>query len=281
MLKCVEQISKDKICEIADLYFKNKLSINQIMGLEGMSKNEVLCILNLYKPYYKFAKKELSSFTFSSPSFLVISDTHIGNEDMKMNYLQEVYRLAKAKEISHVFHTGDLIQGTVTGVSKKLKNEEKQISYLIDNYPKKRGIQTHILLGNHDFKTLSKQEYYMSMLKSRSDFDILGFKRCYLNWCKKLLSLNHDITNYRLNLPYVSDTLINFYGHRHDLLIKNNCIYLPTLSNDLKHYGKKEVVPGFILVSKEGNMAMAEHFIVFEKGTTISVNKGIVLKRKI
>ena len=112
-------------------------------------------------------------------------------------------------------------------------------------------------------------------------FDILGFKRCYINWYKNLLSLNHDINSYRLKLPYVSDTLMNFYGHRHDLLVKNNCIYLPTLSNDLKYYGKKDVSPGFIEVSTEDKKVSVNHYRVFEVNGVVSVSQGLILKRKL
>lgn len=281
MIKCIEQLSKERINDISLLYFKHKLSVNQIMSIEAMSKNEVLAILNITRPYYKFSKKELASFSFSSPSFLVISDTHIGNENMKTEYIDEVYRFAKENSICHVFHAGDIIQSTVTGVAREWKSEEKQIKYVLDKYPKEKGVQTHFLLGNHDFKTIYKHEYYLDMLKSREDFNILGYKRCYLNWCKNLLSLNHDITNYRLKLPYISNTLLNFYGHRHDLLVKNNCIYLPTLSNDLKHYSKKEVTPGYIKVTLTNRDVIINHYEVFEKEKVICVNNGQILKRRI
>ena len=281
MIKCIEELTKEKITEVTELYFKHKLSINQIMSIENMSKNEVLSILNITHPYYKFSKSELSSFSFSAPKFIVISDTHIGNQNMKIDYIEEVYRLAKEKNIAHIFHTGDIIQSTVLGVSKEWKNQEKQIRFLVENYPCVKKIQTHILLGNHDFKTLFKNKYFMSILQSRRDFDILGFKRCYINWYKNLLSLNHDINSYRLKLPYVSDTLMNFYGHRHDLLVKNNCIYLPTLSNDLKYYGKKDVSPGFIEVSTEDKKVSVNHYRVFDLNGVVSVSQGLILKRKL
>ena len=281
MIRCIEQLSKDIIFEVSELYFKNKLSVNKIMQIENMSKNEVLSILNSTHPYFKFSRSDLSCFSFSHPSFLVISDTHIGNENMNEQYIEEVYRLAKEKKISHIFHTGDVIQSTMSGVSKKMQKEEKQLELLVQEYPRVKGIQTHFLLGNHDFKTLSKNSYFMSILQSRKDFDILGFKRCYISWYKNLLSLNHEIANYHFHLPYVSDTLMNFYGHRHDLLIKNNCIYLPTLSNDLKHYGKKEVSPGFIEVNEEDGKGCVQHYRVFDHKGIHSVNQGTILKRKL
>ena len=283
MICRIEELSKSRMEDITEMYFKHKISINNIMSLEGLSKNEVLAILSQARPSFRFTKEELSSFSFQEDGFMMIADTHIGHELMNMDYLLVAYEVAKEQNIHQVFHMGDLIQSTVRGVSKSLQNEEKQIEYVVDHYPKYKDIQTHILLGNHDFKTLSKQDYYMTMLKSRSDFDILGYKRCYLSWYKKLLSLNHEINSYHLILPNNQDTYYNFYGHRHDLQVKRNCVWIPTLSDDLKHYERKAPAPGLIIVSKNEQDSFIEHYVVFpdQNEQVIAVRQGIVLKKKL
>lgn len=271
----LQQLSKEDSMRISDLYYNYHISIEQLAKMEEKFQNELLGVLWSKNPQHFFKTKELSSISLPGDSLLVLSDTHIGSNKMNMDYIIEAYKYARVNKINHILHLGDLMQSTMCGVQNSLRNEERQINFILNHYPYYKKIKTHILLGNHDYKTLMKNKVYLEMLKSRRDFNLLGFKRCYITWQGKLLSLNHPIEHYHLNLPYKNDTTLNLYGHRHGLLVKNNCIYLPTLSDDLKHYGKEKIEPGWIVLQKENATLRIENYRIQEK------NPELLLVRKL
>lgn len=91
-------------------------------------------------------------------SFGIASDTHLCSKYADENALAEFYDILYSRGVKQVFHPGDVLDGTnvYKGQFNSLKvwGEDKQINYVIKNYPKKKNITTYFILGNHDARYL-------------------------------------------------------------------------------------------------------------------------------
>lgn len=231
--------------------FYNGDHVKYIARAHDLSINEVLAILGDRSVDAKRLRRELSTCDINDDRFIVIADTHIGSTRMDMSMLDYVYDYAKRAGINHIFHAGDLLQSTMRPTNPRLRDEYKQITYTVDHYPHVDGIKTYILFGNHDFHTLIKDDHYLKVLKSRKDFDILGFKRAYFTWNKYLLNIRHEIDKYKIEIPNV-DTEAMLCGHRHEFYVHgHDKIMLPCLCGDVKNYHTSLSLPGFIEVYRD------------------------------
>lgn len=88
--------------------------------------------------------------------FGLISDTHLSSKKQRLDALQDMYDLFVKEGITHVFHCGDLSEGQNIFRGQELEvlhfGQEEQIEYAIKAYPKRKGIKTHWIGGNHDLK---------------------------------------------------------------------------------------------------------------------------------
>lgn len=181
----------------------------------------------------------------NSNKIIIISDTHFGSTYDNYSYLDTVYNYAINNNITDILHGGDLTQGTPKPVNKNCIDLCKQVKNVIDFYPYDKNIKNYILLGNHDNNIYNNKNNILTMFDERKDLELLGIVKIYLNWYNYLISISHYIKNHNLDILRI-EPLINFAGHRHDLKIKDNTLFLPTLSDDLKYYGNNENYPAFL-----------------------------------
>lgn len=90
-----------------------------------------------------------------SKKFMVISDSHIGGIYEQISFLNYLYDLAVAKGIDTVYHIGDISDGYYRNRPEHIfslhkHGADEQAEYIIRNYPKREGVTTYFILGNHD-----------------------------------------------------------------------------------------------------------------------------------
>ena len=128
-------------------------------------------------------------------------------------------------------------------------------------------------------------------MNSRDDINILGFKKAYFKWCGNIISLQHDIKNFKLNLPIGAEYL-SFKGHSHFYHIvekkngKNEKIYISPMCNvpdyylSNPHLQDKMGKPGFLTAEFDDNNIVVTNYL-FSCGKIIKENEfKKVLKRK-
>jgi predicted phosphodiesterase len=259
MYKNIDDFSLGMRKKIAGEFFGGS-SVQKIMIKHGLTRNEVLAILNDRKVDAKRLRYELSTFDMKGDKFIAIADTHIGSIYEDMDLLNYIYDYACSINVTDIVHGGDVIQSTMRPTNPKLRNEYQQLVYTVDHYPERKGIRTHICLGNHDFHTLAKDDEYIKVLESRKDFDIIGFKRAYFTWNKYLLNVKHEINKYGLDIPNY-DTQAMICGHRHEPYVHgHDKIMLPCACRDVKNYHEKLSLPGFFEIQKvKDNMVIISH----------------------
>ena len=129
--------------------------------------------------------------------FGVISCTQIGSKFQQMTHLHGFYKLCKKKGIELVLHCGDLVDGSKVYRGHEyelfLHGADAQRDYVIDNYPRIAGIQTKVILGNHDESFWKTDGYNIvrAICEQRDDMDYLGDYLAFINIDKIKIALMH------------------------------------------------------------------------------------------
>lgn len=175
---------------------------------------------------------------------LFISDTHIGSEYESHYFMFNAYNFAINNNIRTVIHLGDLIEGTVRENRRTLsyENAKAELERAI-NYVCYYGIETKLLLGNHDFSIVNKFSYPSfpklvdNYFTTNKLFSVLGLGRVVLNWNGVKIILSHKISEKLLNYEkgeIVSDFELLGHAHWYYMSENKNAISVPSLSNELK-----------------------------------------------
>lgn len=169
--------------------------------------------------------------------FIVISDLHLGNNKERLDLVYKAYEYALDKEIYTIINLGDLIDSVMPHNQKdiRLTTIDKQIRYVIENYPFHHNITTYALYGNHDYYSLLKYGVDIAQIISeeRSDLINLGYGENYLCLEENYIKLSHPIrylSHYKRNI----ETPINLLGHYHSYKVNlkdSLYVYAPSLSN--------------------------------------------------
>lgn len=140
--------------------------------------------------------------------FALIGDTQFGSKYAQLTYLHNFYDLCEREEIENVYHTGDLTDGLKmrTGHEYELYtvSADDMRDDVIKNYPKRTGITTHFISGNHDASIYKHVGYDIcaAIASKRPDMEYLGRDCAVVNLTPNCtLELRHpwDGTAYALS----------------------------------------------------------------------------------
>lgn len=139
--------------------------------------------------HYNF-QTDLSRHMPLEGAFGAVSDTHLCSNAERLDIVNLAYDTFEARGVKHVFHSGDWLDGcdVYRGHNNNVKvyGDMNQAKYLIQKYPKKHGITTYGISGNHDLSTYLKTGNDMMSLvvngfrhegrdvKGREDIKYLG-----------------------------------------------------------------------------------------------------------
>ena len=86
--------------------------------------------------------------------FAIIGDTQLGSKYTQLSHLHNFYDLLVQEGIDTVYHTGDMVDGLKMRVGHEYELYEVSADEMRDdvvkNYPKREGITTYFITGNHD-----------------------------------------------------------------------------------------------------------------------------------
>lgn len=88
-------------------------------------------------------------------TFMVVSDTHMGSVYEQPSFINFCYDLAKERGIETVYHVGDISDGYYTNRPEQtyalhVLGFDQQAEYIERVYPRREGITTYFITGNHD-----------------------------------------------------------------------------------------------------------------------------------
>ena len=285
MIKSFGEIDDNLIIEVCNCFEEN-YNFNSLRdNYPLLDYNVLYSILYSTGKYNKEIYNYLCQLNIDDSKILFLSDTHYGSIYENMNYTYDVFNFAAANGIHIILHGGDIIEANIN--QRKRYNIMRQANYFINRYPFDNSINTYALLGNHDYLAISRNEKIRDIMCSRNDINILGFKKAYLKWCGNVISLQHEIEKFKLNLP-INAEYISFKGHSHFYHIsekknmKNERIYIPAMCNDPVCYTTNKVLvkPGFLTAEIDGGNIVIINYS-FTSGGIVKENEyKKILKRK-
>lgn len=110
--------------------------------------------------------------------FALIGDTHLGSSACQLDALHDFYDRLADRDISVVFHAGDITDGydIHKGHINHLEGDAigwgRLKEYTIENYPRRDGIDTYFIEGNHDHKYYKKNSIRYGELIARERDDL-------------------------------------------------------------------------------------------------------------
>lgn len=112
--------------------------------------------------------------------FGLMGDTQFGSKYAQITHLHRFYDICANLGITDVYHTGDITDGLKMRPGHEYElyaiSADEQREDVIKNYPKRDGITTHFITGNHDASLYKHVGYDIgaAIAKDRPDMDYLG-----------------------------------------------------------------------------------------------------------
>lgn len=119
----------------------------------------------------------------------IVSDTHLCSKEEAADELQLAYDAFAAEGITEVLHAGDLVAGR--GIYRtqdqdlRVHTAEGQVDYAVEHYPRREGITTRMIAGNHDIEGAFGQigfDPVAAVAARREDIDYLGPWEAWLDY---------------------------------------------------------------------------------------------------
>lgn len=185
---------------VLSLLMKKPMSITEISNELDRAESTVRKIVNkLKKAHYQIEvtdsdrallsnerKPEISEikvnkfYSKKRVKFGSLACTHIGSRYQQTSMMNAAYDIFEKEKVDFVCHSGDFVDGI--DVYRGQEHEtwstsaDDQVGYAIDHYPKKKGIKTYAVMGNHDESYIRKAGFdpVSSIAAERSDIEYLG-----------------------------------------------------------------------------------------------------------
>lgn len=113
--------------------------------------------------------------------FGVVSDTHLGSQKQQLTFLHNFYDRAAERGIATILHVGDLVDGDGRVYPGQeydlfLHGYDRQLSYAAEHYPRREGIETYLIAGNHDWSFHQRKgaDILAALAERRKDIKYLG-----------------------------------------------------------------------------------------------------------
>lgn len=112
--------------------------------------------------------------------FALMGDTQINSKYTQLTHLHDFYDMCAAEGIKHVYHTGDIDEGEQMRKGHQYEcytqGADDHVAETVKNYPRRTGITTHFITGNHDASMMKScgHNIGIAIAKERDDMDYLG-----------------------------------------------------------------------------------------------------------
>jgi len=109
--------------------------------------------------------------------FGVISDTHLCSKDQQLTHLNTFYDMLIDDGITECYHAGDLSEGVNMRTGHEYEvfrhGVDSQAEYIIDKYPRREGLKTYYITGNHDHSGIKSAGVDIGKIISNSRDDLI------------------------------------------------------------------------------------------------------------
>ena len=148
--------------------------------------------------------------------FGLISDTHINSKYTQLTYLHKFYDICKAEGITEIYHAGDIDEGEQMRVGHQYEcykqGADDHVHEIVRVYPKREGIKTYFITGNHDASIIKRCGYDIgyAIAAKRSDMIYLGSNEADVNLTPNcVLQLRHPWDGTAYSISYKVQKMID------------------------------------------------------------------------
>ena len=141
--------------------------------------------------------------------FGLMGDTQINSKYTQLTHLHKFYDICKAEGIDTVYHTGDIDEGEQMRPGHQYECYEQgaddHVKEIVRVYPKREGITTHFITGNHDASIIRRCGYDIGypIAAQRNDMKYLGQLSAVIDLTPNCtLELRHPIDGTAYALSY-------------------------------------------------------------------------------
>jgi hypothetical protein len=167
--------------------------------------------------------------------FGVVSDCHLTSKYQQLTYLNQIYDIFWHEGLTKVYNAGDLTEGFKMRPGHEHEifkhGADEQVDYVCENYPKRDGMDTEFILGNHDLSHMKNGgiDIGRQIAKRRPDMRYQGALNARVNLTPKCtMELNHPLDGSAYAISYSIQKMIDSYsgaakpnillnGHHHKL----------------------------------------------------------------
>lgn len=125
--------------------------------------------------------------TITTTKVAVISDTHLGSKEQQLTHLHSFYDHCEKRGVDTVFHIGDMFAGNGKVYRGQMydifiNGIDDVVEYAANNYPRKEGITTKFITGNHDLSWYKSSgiDIGVQLDQARPDMEYLGQLGVYI-----------------------------------------------------------------------------------------------------
>lgn len=110
----------------------------------------------------------------------IMGDTQFGSKYAQITHLHNFYDICEKEGITDVYHTGDITDGLKMRPGHEYElhdcSADGQLEFVYKHYPRRKGITTHFITGNHDASLYKHVGYDIgkAISRIRPDMDYLG-----------------------------------------------------------------------------------------------------------
>lgn len=204
-LKCKEITEKiESELGLSSMYHKVKHFYYKNRKKEPAKVEEKRIIIQNQEPEYHNAKWDGTEII----RFGLMGDTQFGSKYAQITHLHNFYDLCEKEGIKNVYHTGDLTDGLKMRPGHEYElyeiSADGQCDDVIKNYPRRKGVTTHFITGNHDASLYKHVGFDIgrAIAKDREDMHYLGRDYAVVNLTPECtLELRHpwDGTAYAIS----------------------------------------------------------------------------------
>lgn len=178
----VERMAEEYGFDISQEYWKGiTVDVDDEQAVKHL-QSKGYTVIRERAPEYGFRRATTSTFEGHSFRLGVVSDTHLCSCQQQLSHLHTAYDVFEREGIDTVLHAGDV----TTGNGKVYKGQlhdvfllgaDAQKRYAVDNFPRREGIVTHTIGGNHDESWFKDSGYDIvnGIAEQRSDIIYHGY----------------------------------------------------------------------------------------------------------
>jgi len=148
--------------------------------------------------------------------FGLMGDPQFNSKYCQITHLHDYYDICEKEGIKTVYNTGDIDEGEEMRVGHKYEcynqGADDHIEEIVKNYPKREGIVTEFITGNHDHSLIKRAglDIGRAIEKERPDMKYLGMSAATINLTPNCtLELRHPTDGTAYALSYKTQKMID------------------------------------------------------------------------